>query len=55
MRLFLCEKRSQGREIAKVLRATRRGEGCMIGIDSTVTGCMRMAGTRQKPFGWRGS
>lgn len=40
MRLFLCEKPSQGRDIAKVLEATRRGEGCLIGIDSTVTWCI---------------
>lgn len=40
MRLFLCEKPSQGRDIAKVLGATRRGDGCLIGIDSTVTWCI---------------
>ncbi|WDU64037.1 DNA topoisomerase III [Pseudomonas poae] len=40
MRLFLCEKPSQGRDIAKVLGATRRDEGCLIGIDSTVTWCI---------------
>ena len=40
MRLFLCEKPSQGRDIAKVLGATRRGDGCLIGADSTVTWCI---------------
>ena len=40
MRLFLCEKPSQGRDIAKVLGASRRGDGCLIGIDSTVTWCI---------------
>ena len=40
MRLFLCEKPSQGRDIAKVLGATRRGDGCLIGADSLVTWCI---------------
>ncbi|WP_330212033.1 DNA topoisomerase III [Pseudomonas sp. Z18(2022)] len=40
MRLFLCEKPSQGRDIAKVLGATRRGDGCLIGADSIVTWCI---------------
>lgn len=40
MRLFLCEKPSQGRDIAKVLGATRRGDGCLISIDLTVTWCI---------------
>ena len=40
MRLFLCEKPSQGRDIAKVLGATRRGDGCLIGSDATVTWCI---------------
>ena len=40
MRLFLCEKPSQGRDIAKVLGATRRGEGCLIGTQTTVTWCI---------------
>ncbi|MDQ0741178.1 DNA topoisomerase-3 [Pseudomonas sp. W4I3] len=40
MRLFLCEKPSQGRDIAKILRAIRRGDGCLIGPDSTVTWCV---------------
>ena len=40
MRLFLCEKPSQGRDIAKVLGASRRGDGCLIGTDLTVTWCI---------------
>ena len=40
MRLFLCEKPSKGRDIAKVLGANRRGEGCLIGTDSIVTWCI---------------
>lgn len=37
MKLFLCEKPSQGRDIAKVLGATQRGDGCLTGKDITVT------------------
>ncbi|VVN80025.1 DNA topoisomerase 3 [Pseudomonas fluorescens] len=40
MRLFLCEKPSQGRDIAKVLGATRRGDGCLIGAETTITWCI---------------
>lgn len=40
MRLFLCEKPSQGRDIAKVLGATRRSDGCLIGAATTVTWCI---------------
>ncbi|NAO28876.1 DNA topoisomerase III [Pseudomonas syringae pv. dysoxyli] len=40
MRLFLCEKPSQGRDIAKVLGATRRSDGCLLGADVTVTWCI---------------
>lgn len=40
MRLFICEKPSQGRDIAKVLGASRRGDGCLIGTDLTVTWCI---------------
>ncbi|UZD97676.1 DNA topoisomerase III [Pseudomonas corrugata] len=40
MRLFLCEKPSQGRDIAKVLGANQRGDGCLIGVDLTVTWCI---------------
>ncbi|EKS4618415.1 DNA topoisomerase III [Salmonella enterica] len=37
MKLFLCEKPSQGRDIAKVLGAMQRGDGCLTGRDITVT------------------
>lgn len=37
MKLFLCEKPAQGRDIARILGATRRGDGCLIGQDITVT------------------
>lgn len=37
MRLFLCEKPSQGRDIAAVLGATKRGTGFLQGPDVTVT------------------
>lgn len=40
MRLFLCEKPSQGRDIAKVLGAIQRGDGCLIGTETTVTWCI---------------
>ncbi len=40
MRLFLCEKPSQAKDIAKVLGATRRGDGCWIGNAVTVTWCI---------------
>lgn len=40
MRLFLCEKPSQGRDIAKILGATGRGDGCLIGNGITVTWCV---------------
>ena len=40
MRIFLCEKPSQGRDIAKVLGASRRGDGCLIGRETTVTWCI---------------
>lgn len=40
MRIFLCEKPSQGRDIAKVLGASRRGDGCLIGTETTVTWCI---------------
>ncbi|WP_236178610.1 DNA topoisomerase III [Pseudomonas sputi] len=40
MRLFLCEKPSQGRDIAKVLGASRRSDGCLIGTETTVTWCI---------------
>lgn len=37
MKLFLCEKPSQGRDIARILGATQRGDGCLTGKDITVT------------------
>lgn len=40
MRLFLCEKPSQGKDIARVLGARQRGEGCMLGNGITVTWCI---------------
>ena len=40
MRLFLCEKPSQAKDIAKVLGATRRGDGCWLGSNLTVTWCI---------------
>lgn len=40
MRLFLCEKPSQGRGIAKILGARRRGDGYPIGPETTVTWCI---------------
>lgn len=40
MQLFLCEKPSQGRDIAKILGATKRGDGCLIGTGATVTWCV---------------
>ncbi|SDI19294.1 DNA topoisomerase-3 [Pseudomonas benzenivorans] len=40
MRLFLCEKPSQAKDIAKVLGATRRGDGCWLGSNLSVTWCI---------------
>ncbi|AMB86498.1 DNA topoisomerase III [Pseudomonas agarici] len=40
MRLFLCEKPSQAKDIAAVLGATRRGDGCWVGPNVTVTWCI---------------
>ena len=40
MRLFLCEKPSQGNDIGRILGATRRGEGCLNGSGVTVTWCI---------------
>ena len=40
MRLFLCEKPSQAKDIAAVLGARRRGDGCWLGTDVTVTWCI---------------
>ncbi|WP_397453882.1 DNA topoisomerase III [Pseudomonas sp. NA-150] len=40
MQLFLCEKPSQAKDIAKVLGASRRGDGCWVGANVTVTWCI---------------
>ena len=40
MRLFLCEKPSQAKDIAAVLGASRRGDGCWVGPNATVTWCI---------------
>ena len=40
MRLFLCEKPSQAKDIAKALGASRRGDGCWLGANVTVTWCI---------------
>ncbi|WP_349631957.1 DNA topoisomerase III [Pseudomonas abieticivorans] len=40
MRLYLCEKPSQAKDIAKVLGASRRGDGCWVGNGVTVTWCI---------------
>jgi len=38
--LYLCEKPSQGRDIARVLGASSRGDGCIRGRDVVVTWCL---------------
>ncbi|EWH28529.1 DNA topoisomerase III [Pseudomonas aeruginosa] len=40
MRLFLCEKPSQGKDIARVLGAGQRGSGCYNGAGTVVTWCI---------------
>ncbi|KIP18864.1 DNA topoisomerase III family protein [Burkholderia sp. MSHR3999] len=40
MRLFLCEKPSQGKDIARVLGARQQGDGCYQGNGVTVTWCI---------------
>jgi DNA topoisomerase-3 len=40
MRLYLCEKPSQGKDIAKAVGATQRGDGCYEGPGVTVTWCI---------------
>ena len=40
MRVFLCEKPSQGKDIARVLGAGQRGNGCYTGVDVIVTWCI---------------
>lgn len=37
MKLFICEKPSQGSDIAKIVSATTRKDGCLFGNDITVT------------------
>lgn len=39
MRVFLCEKPSQARDIAAVLGASRKGDGCLLGQEVAVTWC----------------
>ena len=40
MRVFLCEKPSQGKDIARVLGAGQRGNGCYSGAAVVVTWCI---------------
>lgn len=40
MRLYLCEKPSQGKDIARILGASQRGSGCFNGQGVTVTWCI---------------
>lgn len=40
MRVYLCEKPSQGKDIARVLDARQRGSGCYSGPGITVTWCI---------------
>ncbi|SFT71371.1 DNA topoisomerase III [Paraburkholderia aspalathi] len=40
MRVYLCEKPSQGKDIARVLGATKRGSGCYGGPGIMVTWCI---------------
>jgi DNA topoisomerase-3 len=40
MRVFLCEKPSQGKDIARVLGAAQRGSGCYSGQGTVVTWCI---------------
>lgn len=40
MRVFLCEKPSQGKDIARVLGADQRGSGCYSGAGIVVTWCI---------------
>ena len=40
MRVFLCEKPSQGKDIARVLGAGQRGNGCYSGSGLVVTWCI---------------
>ncbi len=40
MRVYLCEKPAQGKDIARVLGANQRGNGCYNGADVMVTWCI---------------
>ncbi|WP_273828100.1 DNA topoisomerase III [Pseudomonas sp. SBT1-2] len=40
MQLYLCEKPSQGKDIARILGASQRGSGCFNGQGFTVTWCI---------------
>ena len=40
MRVFLCEKPSQGKDIARVLGAGQRSNGCYSGAGVVVTWCI---------------
>ena len=40
MRVYLCEKPSQGKDIARVLGAGKRGAGCYTGANTIVTWCI---------------
>jgi len=40
MRVFLCEKPSQGKDIARVLGVSQRGSGCYSGAGIVVTWCI---------------
>tara|TARA_R110001599_G_scaffold192503_1_gene387939 strand:+ start:58345 stop:60366 length:2022 start_codon:yes stop_codon:yes gene_type:complete len=40
VRVYLCEKPSQGKDIARVLGARQRGNGCYTGSGITVTWCI---------------
>jgi len=39
MKLYLCEKPSQARDISRVLGVRQKGEGCLKGNDTVVTWC----------------
>ncbi|QCG68232.1 DNA topoisomerase III [Pseudomonas veronii] len=40
MRVYLCEKPSQGKDIGRILGATQRGNGCLNGPGVVVTWCI---------------
>lgn len=40
MRVFLCEKPSQGKDIGRILGTMQRGNGCLTGSGVTVTWCI---------------